>query len=214
MCALRSSSALAVNLFEYWRSQDLGTMAKACGFPSRNIASMQFERLTAVAAHVDRGVFRRDPNIDVVVTYKLGGLKEVGIECKFSEAYGLHKPISKAYLEWTTLWDGIPNCREFAEQNLSSGRAQGVDHAQLLKHVLGLKNRNGLGKFWLVYIWYAVPHPATALHQEQLARFREILHSDGIPFRSITYQEIIQRMWSTLAEEHREYVSYLTDRYF
>jgi hypothetical protein len=69
MHALHSSSALAVNVFHYWRERDKTLLAQAMEIPSRNIASLQFEKLCPIAQPVDRKAFPKDPNIDVVLRY-------------------------------------------------------------------------------------------------------------------------------------------------
>jgi hypothetical protein len=215
MLALRSSSALAVNVFHYWRTHDLKLIAQACRIPRAGIQSLQFERLTPIAENINRKVFPRDPNIDVVLGYRgTTGLREVGIESKFAEAYGSHKGIKPAYLDHQELWSDIPHCREFAEATRHPGTNFGVDYAQLLKHILGLKHRNnGVRHFILLYIWYAVPHPEIALHNEQLRNFQGLLKRDGIDFRFITYQELIQRLSISAGPGHAPYMSYLIERY-
>ena len=213
MRALRSSSALAVNVFQYWRIRDLRTLCKACRIPSAGADSLRFEALSPIAVSVDRRVFPRDPNIDVVFNYSGTRLRQVAIESKFAEAYDSHEGIRPAYLHHKALWEALPNCLRLAERTASPGSNFGIDYAQLLKHVLGLKNGCGIGRFWLVYAWYATPSVATAMHQEQLDEFQEILAADGIRFCSITYQDIIGRLISTAGPEHRAYVSYLVERY-
>jgi hypothetical protein len=147
MRALRSSSALVVNTFQYWRTRDLSVIAKACRIPSGNIESLRFERLTRIARNVDRKLFPRDPNVDVVFSYNQSRLREVGVESKFAEAYGRHEGIKKVYLN-SALWDGIPNCRKLAEKTASPNANDGIDYAQLLKHVLGLKH---LATDWVTF---------------------------------------------------------------
>lgn len=214
MLALRSSSALAVNVFHYWRQRDLKLIAKDLRIPSTDPVSLEFERLTPVGEDVDRRIFPRDPNVDVVIGYKGNGIREVGIESKFAEAYGSHAGIKHAYLEQDQLWEGLPHCRQLAEMTCSPNRNFGVDYAQLLKHILGLKHRNGdTRKFCLLYSWYAVPHPEIGLHFQQLSEFQATVKLDGIQFRSMTYQEVIQRLAIAVGREHHSYISYLADRY-
>lgn len=215
MLALRSSSALAVNAFHYWRTRNLKLIAQACRVPCTGIQSLQFERLTPIADNINRKIFPRDPNVDVVFGY--GGasrLREVGIESKFAEAYGSHHGIKPTYLKHKELWNDIPHCREFAEGSQYPSSNFGVDYAQLLKHLLGLKHHNqGVRNFILLYIWYAVPLPEIGLHYEQLKNFQRLLKLDGIDFRFITYQEVIQRLSVCSEPEHAPYISYLTERY-
>ncbi len=57
MQALHSSSALVVNIFEYWRSRNVDTVAQVCGAPS-GMTEMQFEKtnptpLGGIPPHLD-----------------------------------------------------------------------------------------------------------------------------------------------------------------
>jgi hypothetical protein len=55
MYALHSSSALACNLFHYWRRrEDFAPIAQACRLPSNGITSLRFEVKHAVAAGFKR----------------------------------------------------------------------------------------------------------------------------------------------------------------
>jgi len=98
MQALHSSSAIACNVFHYWqRLADLGDVAgiepiaAACGLPKpKQAKSIAFEAKRRVLDEPDRKKFPKDPNLDVVVEYRSG--TEVGIECKFTEAYPRRPP--------------------------------------------------------------------------------------------------------------------------
>ena len=85
MQALHSSSALGVNVFEYWRyNKNFSPIAKALKIPSRNIGKISYEK--KFKALKGQGT---DPNIDVVFEYANG--TACAIECKFTEAYSNRK---------------------------------------------------------------------------------------------------------------------------
>ena len=213
MRALHSSSALAVNVFHYWRNRDQAPIAKAMEIPSRGMARLDFERLTPIQETVDRKIFPNDPNIDVVIGYRGSSAGEVGIESKFSEAYGTHDGLKTAYLTDESLWSGLPNCRKYAKRIQAPGNVEGLNTPQLLKHLLGLKHRSGIGKFWLVYLWYATPGPELGQHYQQLESFKAMLAEDGVRFHFLTYQELICRLTRIGRGEHSAYIDYLTERY-
>jgi hypothetical protein len=90
---------------------------------------------------------------------------------------------------------------------------KGVNFAQLLKHILGLKHRCGIGSFRLVYLWYAAPSSELGQHFEQLEEFQEVLNRDGIKFHPVTYQDLISRLAISVRQDHQLYIDYLTERY-
>jgi hypothetical protein len=213
MCALHSSSALAVNVFNYWHSKDKGPLARAMKIPSNGIESMFFERLSPIEEHVDKTLFPKDPNIDVVFGYRRNAISEVGVESKFSEACGSHDGLKSAYLKNTSLWSELPNSREYAESVVAPRRVDGLNSPQLLKHLLGLKHRSGIKNFRLLYLWYATPGPELGQHYQQLETFKTILAKDNVRFDFLTYQELICRLCKSLPSEHSAYVEYLAERY-
>ena len=225
MQALHSSSAIACNVFHYWqRLADLGDVAgiepiaAACGLPKpKQAKSISFEAKRRVLDEPDRKKFPKDPNLDVVVEYRSG--TEVGIECKFTEAYprGRRPDLKAAYLQHKELWEGLPETRKLAK-NISSDdeRDDAPFHylgaAQLIKHILGLKRRSGRKRPCLLYLWYDVPGEEGVDHQNEIEEFKKVVVADGVWFRAMTYQKLIQ----SLAEHrgrHPAYVDYLAERY-
>ena len=79
MKALHSSSALVVNVFDYWRRADrIQDMAACCGAEGI-VKSMEFEK-----THPIRGLTRRTPpHLDV----EFAALAPLAIESKFTETY-------------------------------------------------------------------------------------------------------------------------------
>ncbi len=79
MQALHSSSALAVNFFDYWRGRDTMPLAEALGVPGP-ICSIRFEQKRPT------GLRGKAPNLDVALQPASG--PEIFIESKFLEPYG------------------------------------------------------------------------------------------------------------------------------
>lgn len=216
--ALHSSASLAINVFHYWRTRgDLKTIAEACKIPAAHIKSLAFEKQLKVMDPVDRGAFPIDPHLDVLIEYgSKAKHRAVGIECKFTEAYSSrgHGSLKPAYLEHEKLWEGLPALRAFAETLVKNDTTKHLHPAQLVKHILGLRHGYGHGRFRLLYLWYAVPHAETAVHQAEIEEFKAICDEDGIKFQATTYQSVIQAMYSKgLRSMHTAYVDYLAERY-
>ncbi len=218
MRAVHSSSALACNVFAYWkRVGHLSILAQACGFSSAGIASLRFEAKLPVSTPVDRSRFPRDPNIDILVEYSPASRpKAAGIECKFGEPYSDrgHDGLRPAYLQDVSLWDGLPHCHALAEQiSPDDKRFRHLHAAQLLKHVLGLRHAFGSSGFRLLYLWYDVPCPEGAIHRDEVRQFSAIVRADGEDFQTLTYQELLLRLARHQRTNHPAYVDYLCERY-
>ena len=209
MQALRSSSALGCNVFDYWRGRDAAPIVRALGF-TETVTGIDFER------KFPTGLRGNAPNLDVVLTCASDRL--IAIECKFLEPYGPHssgfKP--KYFESKPGLWEklGFRECQALAERIQSGEESyRWLNPEQLLKHILGLSNT--LRCDWsLLYLWYEVPGAATAEHAAEAERFAAIASKDGIHFKAISYQELYRALAGNSLEKHREYLTYLGERYF
>jgi hypothetical protein len=216
MQAVHSSSALGVNIFQYWKSiKAVPVIAAQCGLcrvGSQVSCDIHFEEKYPI----DAG-FGYHPNIDVVIhNAPSARIKRFAVECKFSEAYGAHKHggLKAKYLGLDDLWADIPNLLRFAERISPDDHEFAHLHpAQLVKHILGLKRQFGRDGFRLLYLWYDVLGDQGKRHREEVGEFTGIAKNDGIKFHSLTYQELIIALEKQLRTGHQEYVRYLTERY-
>ncbi len=216
MQAVHSSSALGVNIFQYWKSiSEVPVIAAACGLCRRGSDvsfDIHFEEKFPI-----NDSFGFHPNIDVVIHNKSAAkFQRFAVECKFSEAYGGHKHggLKKKYLECNGIWDDVPELRRFSERiSPDDSEFKHLHPAQLVKHVLGLKRKFGLNGFRLLYLWYDVPGEEGKFHRDEATEFASVAKKDGIRFHSITYQELIAKMARNLRPNHGEYIKYVTERY-
>lgn len=216
MQAVHSSSALGVNVFQYWLSiSQLPIIATACGFcrSDSNISgSIQFEEKFPI-----NDKFGFHPNIDVVIHNKAKSKKQCfAIECKFSEAYGAHKHsgLKQQYLECSDLWKDIPQLHAFAKRICPQDTTFYFLHpAQLVKHILGLKRKYGRDGFRLLYLWYDVLGREGKIHQDEISEFTAVAEKDGIKFHALSYQKLFISLANKHRANHPDYVKYLTERY-
>jgi len=216
MQAIHSSSALGVNVFQYWKSiSAVPVIAAACGFCRRGSevsCDIQFEEKYPI-----NDSFGFHPNIDVGIHNKPEAkIQRFAIECKFSEAYGSHKHggLKKKYLDCGDIWDDIPKLRAFAQRISPDDKEfKHLHPAQLIKHILAMKRQFGRDGFRLLYLWYNVLGEQGNYHQDEVAEFAKVARKDGIKFHSLTYQELITTLANQLLSDHHEYVRYLTERY-
>lgn len=216
MQALHSSSALGVNVFQYWEEiNQVPVIAAACEFCEKGdeiSTEIIFEDKYPI-----KGITRIPPNIDAVIhNSDLSQFKRFAIECKFTEAYGLykHNGLNPAYLDLDVLWVEIPQLHNLAKSISPDNRVHKyLDSAQLIKHILGLKTCCGKGGFKLLYLWYDVLGKEGATHRDEIDEFTKIALSDGIIFSALSYQELIISLANDYRQEHPEYIKYLTERY-
>lgn len=216
MQALHSSSALGVNIFQYWQKRGLiKEIASACGFCNRN--SNYSENIVFEDKYYINTKFVIPPNIDVVFhNYESSPYKLFAVECKFSEVYGgrAHGGLKSKYLEEENLWSDLAALNKLGwEINHDAKRYSYLDAAQLIKHILGLKACVGIKEFKLLYLWYDVLGIDGASHRAEVEDFTKIAKSDGINFLAVTYQELITNLDRDYRAEHSEYIKYLTERY-
>jgi hypothetical protein len=209
MRALHSSSALAVNFFEYWVDADRGPLEEALGFDDR-IQSITFE------AQHHTGLEGNPPNLDVCISLASG--HTVAIESKFCEWLTRKSPAKehfkpKYFPNGSGLWAArqLPQCQALAEDlRRKREHFSYLDAPQLLKHSLGLATQLGQ-RFDLLYLYYAWPGPESAKHQREVAHFSDRVGKE-VRFKAVTYQHLFRQLQSKAVEQ--SYLAYLRERYF
>jgi len=216
MQALHSSSALAVNVFQYWMTKKNSIIASACGLSKKDNTSpksISFEKKFEINKN-----FKFSPNIDVVIENSNNfNFKVFAIECKFTEPYSTmgHTGLKEKYISLESIWNDIPNIYQLAQRISPNDNDFNFFHpAQLIKHILGLKREYGKNGFRLLYLWYDTLGEESFRHKEEIEKFTKIGKDDGVKFHSISYQELILRLRKDCLDEHSEYIKYLSNRYF
>lgn len=223
MQAVHSSSALSVNVFQYWqeRINQVSVIATACGFcrKGENIS----QKIVFEDKYPIENKFKIPPNIDVVFHNSYSSqFKRFAVECKFAEAYRPHKGLKHEYTDLVTVWLDIQNLDKLAKSispndksdNPNDNRFTYLHSAQLIKHILGLKTECGKDGFKLLYLWYDVLDKEGANHRDEIEEFSEVARADGIDFDAMTYQELILALSKECGEqEHTDYIKYLSERY-
>jgi len=216
MQAIHSSSALAVNVFQYWKSisevPEIAAACRLCRRGSKFSYDIQFEEKYPI-----KDSFSRHPNIDVVIHNEPNArIQRFAIECKFSEAYGSYKHtgLKKKYLDYVDIWDGISKLRVLAQRiSPDDNEFKYLHPAQLIKHILAMKRQFGRSGFRLLYLWYDVFGEQGKHHRDEIEVFAKVAKGDGINFHSLTFQELIISLASKFRLDHKKYVHYLTERY-
>jgi len=224
MNAVHSSSALACNFFDYWRSvENSFPLAEALKFYAK-IIDIKFEM------KFDHGLRTNRPNLDVVLTGSNRAI--LAIESKFTEPFSgsKNKKIIKfEYFSdgkhgddgrWSQL--GLSGCQDLAESLRQEHCYKYLDAAQLLKHMLGLaKWGEESGKNWaLLYLWFNPGEPEADSHEDEIERFANAVRRDDGrvgdrgEFRAMTYQKLFKKLSKKLDTSHEEYRKYLAQRYF
>jgi len=117
-------------------------------------------------------------------------------------------------MELGPLWEDIPNLHELAESLCPDDKKFTYLHAaQLIKHVLGLKKEFLKHGFRLLYLWYDVLGEEGATHRKEIEDLSEVMKADSVKFHSLSYQELITQLSNDYRQEHKKYITYLTERY-
>lgn len=207
--ALHSSSALAVNLFEYWIDADRAILQRILALEAG------VEAITFEAQH-HTGLSGNPPNLDICLSLSSG--HTVAIESKFCE-WLTRKSASKEHFkpkyfpDVIGLWagKGLPKCQVLAEDiQAKREHFMYLDAPQLLKHALGLSTQLGRN-FDLYYLYFNSPGPESTGHEEEIARFESRVGKE-LRFKSFTYQELFRRLEAM--EVDADYMAYLRARYF
>ena len=209
MKSIISSSALVVNLFQYWQDnkKNILPLLKAL-LPNYNYDTPSSTTITFEKELQIEGINGGTPNLDVIIEL---GNEIIAIESKFAEPYRskTYQGLGSKQYNDDSLWNDLPNIKE--KRNITTKH---LDYPQLIKHILGLKLAKSKEKFTLLYLWYDVPNSEEAKeHQEEIEAFASIAKADGINFRHITYQEVIFYLKENHYAEHENYINYLVERY-
>lgn len=204
MASLRSSSALAVNVFDAWRDADPGLMGPLVG--ADRAVGIRFE------VQYPTGLGGVPPHLDVVMDQSSG--VPLAIESKFAEVYSpAHNAFRSSYFDAPGLWEGFTQTRQLASA-VADGSTE-FDHlgaAQLVKHALGLKRAHGPNGFKLLYLWYEWPGEIAAAHRREIESFAEAI-GDDFDFTALTHQELFDAL-RRIPQPRLGYVAYLEGRYF
>lgn len=218
MNAVHSSSALGVNIFHYWKtSGKIDNISHACGLcakQNKTQTDIHFEQKFIISK-----AFPFCPNLDVVIENNdKAQYKVFAIECKYSEAYSNHghSGIDPKYFnnDILPLWKDIPKLFDLAKAiSPDDNEFKFLHPAQLIKHILGLKNKYGKKTFRLLYLWYDVLGEAGYIHRNEIDKFTEYTKADDIKFSSISYQKLITFLADNYYDTNEKYIDYITDRY-
>ncbi len=210
MYSLRSSSALVVNIFEWWRQNNrVNEIAKACN-ASYEMNQMKYEKTfpTPISG-------KHPPHLDVEFNDSDSNI--LVIESKFTEIYSERsdKKHSPRYLKTDGLWDKIPKCGALFKQVYEEGTQKAgfvyLDVMQLLKHLLGLTYAK-VNTFELLYLWYDFQSSESKKHRDEVKDFKARIDG-GIQFRAMTHDELFTEI-RKIPVMDKSYEYYLFGRYF
>jgi len=186
--ALHSSSALGVNIFDYWmNSSDLSTIASSCGLSKKGTSFSGDIRFEFKFPIDDR--FRFAPNMDVVILPHGRTYNCYAIECKFTEAYSSrgHDGLDPKYFDNENVWDGLIAIRQLADAiSPNDKRFQFLHASQLIKHILGLNRKYGKSSYRLLYLYYDALGESGFRHRQEVDEFTQIARFDGVAFHHTT----------------------------
>lgn len=211
--ALYSSSALAYNVFEYWRNREKSVLAQALNIKTQ-VSTLRLEKVLTT------GISK--PNIDVFLTLSDG--TSISIESKFCEWMDSKKEkrfkeryFSENNKQFDRWYDaGLPNCQRMADQ-IQAGRLNfsRLDATQLLKHALGIANTLDKDS-QLLYIYYDLKDQSSRIgnnHRDEIKKFNDLI-GDELRFKTMSYQKLYRGLKKLSSHIDNDYLNYLESRYF
>jgi hypothetical protein len=85
--------------------------------------------------------------------------------------------------------------------------------AQLVKHLLGLKEKFDKNKFRLLYLWYDTIGLESAKRHKEIEEVTKITKADGVYFHDMSYQDLIIKLSEEYRGTHKDYIDYISERY-
>ncbi len=206
--ALHSSSALVVNVFDYWTLIDKSIWTSILDLPYP-LVTIDYECTPPMPTG------KAPPNPDVVLA--LANNQLIAIESKFMEwTEPTDATFENAYFEgninyWTNL--GLSRCQLLADQYRDKTARPFVylNAPQLLKHALGLANTLGTG-FELWYIYFDFDEPMSDTHKDEIDKFKSLLDVE-LQFKAFRYQEIVSKLALQAVGAESDYLKTLRERY-
>ena len=209
MHALHSSSVLACNVFDYWRTNGVSIIGEALGIEPL------IERLT-FEAKFRTGLPGKPPNLDVALWLRSGDVW--AIESKFTEPFGSPKRVpafkAKYFPAGRPVWTDfrLSKCGALADAlQVGTVAFRHLDAAQLLKHALGLQVTLP-GRFTLCYLYDDDDDPEAERHRGEIAEFEASVVGD-FPFVPLSYTTFLKRLHDVVGEGHDAYFAYIGARY-
>ena len=212
MRALHSSSALVVNVFDYWTLIDKSLLSRALGIdPPATYLEFEYQPPLPTGT--------TPPNLDVRLIQSSG--HGIAVESKFTE-WTHHKgssksPFSERYFSGPNLWSncGLDRCQKLAESlhkpDDDTALFTCLDAPQLLKHALGLANTLQ-ERFDLWYVFYDFFDPQAKQHRDEIEQFKEAVGAE-LRFKVLTYQEVFAGLCREVPSQDADYLRRLNERY-
>jgi hypothetical protein len=211
--ALHSSSALVVNIFEYWKqNKEYEIIAKFLGINNKNISNIKYENKFKISNKLGT-----PPNLDVCFEYSDNSV--VAIESKYTEPYGIRngkKIFLQKYFDDKNIWNELPNLFELANMiNKNETQFEYLDAPQLIKHILGLQNViKNKDKYKLIYIYFpAVKKTPEMNHEIEVLALNEIMKLDKVNFIYLNWLNVIEKLNRNLKDIRKKYINYIMERY-
>ena len=200
--AVHSSSALAVNVFSFWKKQPSSLpIMKEDGFDK-----LTFEKKCPTI------LGGAPPNLDVFLE------KDscvVGIESKFLE-YLMPKIPAFAASYFRNTFPNAEKCWLSLLESLPVGGVQFLDTAQLVKHYLGLINNYHSRKIVLIYMFWEPKnwknYDIFIQHRNEIENFTNSVSDSVVNFKAKSSQELWEE-WAEIKSCH-DHVMNLKNRYF
>ena len=231
MKELCSTSAICLNLFQYWQGKDIYPLLNALRLPSKKSSNYSMEDENPSTCPIKlkekfqfderKRIYPHPVTVDVFIH---AGFDFI-IETQFAAPYkSPHSNLAKWYIDQPSFWKELPHLFELAKEISSSNqRFYYLDVARLITEIIALKktyeesdrysNETIRRRFCLIYLWYDVLGEDGIKHKNEIEEFAKIAEKDFINFRQISIQKLITKLAKDFYKGNEAYCDYLIERY-
>lgn len=231
MKELCSTSAICLNLFQYWQGKDIYPLLNALRLPSKKSSNYSMEDENPSICPIKlkekfqfderKRIYPHPVTVDVFIH---AGFDFI-IETQFAAPYkSPHSNLAKWYIDQPSFWKELPHLFELAKEISSSNqRFYYLDVARLITEIIALKktyeesdrysNETIRRRFCLIYLWYDVLGEDGIKHKNEIEEFAKIAEKDFINFRQISIQKLITKLAKDFYKGNEAYCDYLIERY-
>lgn len=231
MKELCSTSAICLNLFQYWQGKDIYPLLNALRLPSKKSSNYSMEDENPSTCPIKlkekfqfderKRIYPHPVTVDVFIH---AGFDFI-IETQFAAPYkSPHSNLAKWYIDQPSFWKELPHLFELAKEISSSNqRFYYLDVARLITEIIALKktyeesdrysNETIRRRFCLIYLWYDILGEDGIKHKNEIEEFAKIAEKDFINFRQISIQKLITKLAKDFYKGNEAYCDYLIERY-
>ena len=183
---LTSRLALACNVFDYWREDELAPVAQALAADARS-STLAFRKVLAIPGSLG--------NVDLDLLLAGEAARPTSVFTSYAELY--ERPahdLAAALVESSEAWSSLSGCRDLARDlRANPTRFEHLPVARLLEWVVALTHRFDPRGFRLVVLWYDLGDERARRIRGELDRLRMRIGGE-VDLKVLSWQRLCERL--------------------